>query len=77
MWRPRNTRRMNSSGFPADPGVPVVTDASVIINLNGTASAARDHQCFPEPFLRDGQRSPGAWPWASPMDTDAERDSKP
>ena len=42
---------MNSSGFPADPGVPVVTDAGVIINLNATASAAAIISAFPNPFL--------------------------
>lgn len=42
---------MNSSGFPADPGVPVVTDASVIINLNATASAAAIISAFPNPFF--------------------------
>ena len=42
---------MNSSGFPADPGVPVVTDAGVIINLNATASAAAIIGAFPNPFF--------------------------
>ena len=42
---------MNSSGFPADPSVPVVTDASVIINLNATASAAAIISAFPTPFF--------------------------
>ena len=51
VWRPKNTRRMNSSSFPANPSVPVVADASVIINLNGTASAAAIIDAFPNPFF--------------------------
>ena len=51
MWRPKNTRRMNSSSFPANPSVPVVADASVIINLNATASAAAIIDAFPNPFF--------------------------
>lgn len=50
-WRPKNTRRMNSSSFPSDPSVPVVTDASVIINLNATESAASIIGAVPNPFL--------------------------
>ena len=50
-WRPKNTRRMNWSSFPASPSVPVVTDASVIINLNATASATAIIGAFPNPFL--------------------------
>ena len=42
---------MNSSSFPASPSVPVVTDASVIINLNATASAAAIIGAFPNPFF--------------------------
>ena len=42
---------MNSSSFPADPRVPVVTDASVIINLNATGSAAAIIDAFPNPFV--------------------------
>ena len=42
---------MNSSSFPADPRVPVVTDASVIINLNATRRAAEIVGAFPNPFL--------------------------
>ncbi len=39
--------------FPraATPSVPVVTDASVIINLNATASATAIIGAFPNPFL--------------------------
>ena len=51
MWRPKNTRRMNSSSFPTDPSVPVVTDASVIINLNATASVTAIVGAFPNPFF--------------------------
>ena len=50
-WRPKNTRRMNWSSFPASPSVPVVTDASVIINLNATTSAAAIIGAFPNPFF--------------------------
>jgi len=50
-WKPKNTRRMNSSSFRANPSVPVVTDASVIINLNATASAAAIIDAFPNPFF--------------------------
>ena len=42
---------MNSSNFPGSPRVPVVTDASVIINLNATESAAAIIDAFPNPFL--------------------------
>ena len=42
---------MNSSSFPANPSVPVVADASVIINLNGTASAAAIIDAFPNFFF--------------------------
>lgn len=42
---------MNSSSFPASPSVPVVTDASVIINLNATANAAVIIGAFPNPFF--------------------------
>ena len=42
---------MSSSGFPASPLVPVVADASVIINLNATGSAAAIIEAFPNPFL--------------------------
>ena len=42
---------MNSSSFPANPSVPVVTDASVIINLNATAIAAAIIDTFPNPFF--------------------------
>ena len=42
---------MNSSSFPTDPGVPVVADASAIINLNATASAAAIVGAFPNSFL--------------------------
>ncbi|MDE0082739.1 MAG: hypothetical protein OXT72_08845 [Gammaproteobacteria bacterium] len=42
---------MNWSSFRASPSVPVVTDASVIINLNATASAAAIISAFPNPFF--------------------------
>ncbi len=42
---------MSSSSFPADPSVPVVTDASVIINLNATARAAAIIDALPNPFF--------------------------
>ena len=42
---------MNSSRFPASPSVPVVIDASVIINFNATARAAAIISAFPNPFL--------------------------
>ena len=51
VWRPKNTRRMNSSSFPDSPRVPVVADASVIINLNATDDAAAIIGSFPNPFL--------------------------
>ena len=42
---------MNWSSFPANPNVPVVTDASVIISLNATATAAAIISAFPNPFF--------------------------
>lgn len=42
---------MNSSSFPVSPLVPVVADASVIINLNATDDAAAIIGAFPNPFL--------------------------
>ena len=42
---------MNAFSFLANPQVPVVTDASVIINLNATGSAAAIIDAFPNPFL--------------------------
>ncbi len=42
---------MNSSSFPDSPLVPVVADASVIINLNATDDAAAIIGAFPNPFL--------------------------
>ena len=42
---------MKSSSFPAEPDVPVVTDASVIINLNATMTAAAVIAAFPNRFL--------------------------
>ena len=51
VWRPRNTRLMNSSSFPANPNIPVVADASVIINLNATRSAVAIIGAFPNPFF--------------------------
>ena len=51
VWKPKNTRRMNSSSFPDNPSVPVVTDSSVIINLNATASAAAIIDALPNPFF--------------------------
>lgn len=51
MWRLKDTRRMSSSSFLADPSVPVVTDASVIINLNATRSAAAIIDAFPNRYL--------------------------
>ena len=42
---------MSSSSFPANPAVPIVADASVIINLNATASAPAIIGAFPNPFL--------------------------
>ncbi len=42
---------MSSSSFPASPLVPVVADASVIINLNATGNAAAIIEAFPNPFL--------------------------
>ena len=49
--RPNNTRLMSSLSFPANPAIPIVADASVIINLNATASAAAIIGAFPNPFL--------------------------
>ncbi len=34
----------------ADPRIPIVVDASVVINLNATACAAAILQCLPNPF---------------------------
>lgn len=42
---------MSSSGFPADARVPVVVDASVVINLNATRNAAAIVGAFPNPFV--------------------------
>ena len=42
---------MKSSSFPGEPDVPVVTDASVIINLNATRTAAAVIDAFPNRFL--------------------------
>ena len=42
---------MTSSGFPGDPGTPVATDASVIINLVATRAAAEIVDAFPNRFL--------------------------
>ena len=42
---------MTSSSFPGDPGAPVVTDASVIINLVATGTAAEIVGAFPNRFL--------------------------
>ncbi|MCE2399196.1 MAG: hypothetical protein J4F34_09265 [Gemmatimonadetes bacterium] len=42
---------MKSSSFPGEPDIPVVTDASVIINLNATRTAAAVINGFPNRFL--------------------------
>ena len=42
---------MNSSSFPTNPSIPIVTDASVIINLNATANASAIIGGFPNPFF--------------------------
>lgn len=42
---------MKSSSFPGEPDVPVVTDASVIINLHATRAAAAVIDAFPNRFL--------------------------
>ena len=42
---------MTSSSFLSDPGAPVVTDASVIINLVATRTAAEIVAAFPNRFL--------------------------
>lgn len=42
---------MKSSSFPCEPDVPVVTDASVIINFNATRTAAAVIGAFPNRFL--------------------------
>lgn len=42
---------MSSSSFPANPAIPIVADASVIINLNATASAAAIIGACHNPFL--------------------------
>ena len=62
---------MKSSSFPGEPDVPVVTDASVIINLNATRTAAAVIECFPNRFLvtdtvrrellTGGSRGHGSW----------------
>lgn len=41
---------MKSSSFPGEPDVPVVTDVSVIINLNATRTAAAVIGAFPNRF---------------------------
>ncbi len=62
---------MKSSRFPGEPDVPVVTDASVIINLNATRAAAAIIDGFPNRFLvtetvrrelfAGGSRRHGSW----------------
>ena len=62
---------MKSSSFPGEPDVAVVTDASVIINLNATRTAAAIIDCFPNRFLvtdtvrrellTGGPRGHGSW----------------
>ena len=62
---------MKSSSFSGEPDVPVVTDASVIINLNATRKAAAIIDCFPNRFLvtdtvrrellTGGPRGHGSW----------------
>lgn len=62
---------MKSSSFPGEPDVPVVTDASVIINLNATRTAAAVIGAFPNRFLvtdtvrrellTGGSRGHGSW----------------
>ena len=42
---------MTSSSFLDDPGAPIVTDASVIINLVATRAAAEIVDAFPNRFL--------------------------
>ncbi|MDE2716966.1 MAG: hypothetical protein OXI33_08115 [Chloroflexota bacterium] len=42
---------MTSSSFLSDPGAPVVTDASVIINLVATGTAPEIINAFPNRFL--------------------------
>ncbi len=42
---------MTSSSFLGDPGAPLVTDASVIINLVATRTAAEIVDAFPNRFL--------------------------
>lgn len=42
---------MTSSSFLGDPGAPVVTDASVIINLVATRTASEIVDAFPNRFL--------------------------
>ena len=62
---------MKSSSFPGEPDVPVVTDASVIINLDATRAAAAIIDAFPNRFLvtdtvrrellTGGSRGHGSW----------------
>ena len=62
---------MKSSSFPGEPDVPVVTDASVLINLNATRTAAAVIGAFPNRFLvtdtvrrellTGGSRGHGSW----------------
>ena len=62
---------MKSSSFPGEADVPVVTDASVIINLNATRKAAVIIDGFPNRFLvtdavrrellAGGSRGHGSW----------------
>ena len=42
---------MSASNSPVDPGVPIVIDASVIINLIATKESARIISAFPNPFV--------------------------
>ena len=62
---------MKSSSFPGEPDIPVVTDASVIINLNATRTAAAIIGALPNRFLvtntvrrellTGGSRGHGSW----------------
>ena len=62
---------MKSSSFPGEPDAPVVTDASVIINLNATRTAAAIIGALPNRFLvtdavrrellTGGSRGHGSW----------------
>lgn len=51
MRKPKDARRMNAPNSLADADTPIITDASVIINLNATGEAAAIIRAFPNRFV--------------------------